>query len=47
MVMVKLLGMVDLLAALIIALVTVPIIGNFKWIIVAVLLGKSIPSLLG
>ena len=44
--MIKILGLVDVLAAIIIAFLNVPIIGNLKWIIVAILLIKGIPSLL-
>jgi|GEM_PF-6290466 len=44
--MIKILGIVDLLAAIIIAAVHVPIIGAIKWVIVAILLIKAVPSLL-
>ena len=44
--MIKILGLVDVLAAIIIAFLHVPIIGSLKWIIVAILLIKGIPSLL-
>jgi hypothetical protein len=45
-ILVKILGMVDLSAAIIIALMTVPIIGILKWILVGILTIKAIPSLL-
>lgn len=44
--MIKILGIVDIIAALIIALIHVPIIGVLKWLIVAILVLKGIPSLL-
>ena len=45
-ILIKILGITDLLAAIIIALVDVPLIGMLKWIIVAILVLKAIPSVL-
>jgi hypothetical protein len=45
--LVKICGVIDLLAATIIALLDIPIIGKFKWVIVFVLIIKGFPSLLG
>jgi len=47
MIPVKILGIVDITAAIIIATLDVPIIGPLKWILVAILLIKGIPSLMG
>ena len=44
--LVKILGLTDLAAAIIIGLVTIPVIGALKWVIVAILAIKAIPSLL-
>ncbi|MFN7088714.1 MAG: hypothetical protein ACK4NX_02795 [Candidatus Paceibacteria bacterium] len=44
-VLVKIMGLTDLVAAIIIGAVAVPLIGALKWLIVAVLLIKAIPSL--
>ncbi len=41
------LGVVDIVSAIIIASLDVPIIGPLKWLLVAVLLIKGVPSLLG
>jgi len=46
MVVVKFLGLIDLSAAIIIALMDIPYIGVLKWLIVAILFIKSIPSLI-
>jgi hypothetical protein len=44
--LVKILGITDIAAAILLAVVNVPIIGNLKWILVAILAAKGIPSLL-
>ena len=44
--LIKILGITDIAAAIIIATLTVPIIGALKWVIVAILVLKAIPSLL-
>lgn len=45
MVVCKFLGLIDVIAALIIAFMDVPIIGPVKWLIVLILLVKGVPSL--
>ena len=45
--LVKIYGIIDLMAAAIIALLDIPIIGKLKWIIVLVLVIKCVPSLFG
>jgi hypothetical protein len=44
---IKFLGIIDLLAALFLAVSDVPIIGKIKWVIVFILVLKGFPSLLG
>ncbi|MGC8940572.1 MAG: hypothetical protein ACP5JY_00845 [Candidatus Nanoarchaeia archaeon] len=44
---VKVLGLTDILAGTILAFLDVPIIGNLKWILVVILFFKGIPSLMG
>ena len=44
---IKILGIIDLLAALFLAVSDVPLIGKLKWVIVFVLVIKGFPSLLG
>jgi len=43
----KLYGLVDLIVALIIALMDIPIIGKAKWLLVLILVVKGLPSLWG
>jgi uncharacterized membrane protein len=45
--LVKIYGIADLLAAALIALLDIPIIGKLKWILVFILVIKGIPSLFG
>jgi hypothetical protein len=44
--LVKVMGIVDVIAAILIAVADIPIIGPLKWILVAILAAKGIPSLL-
>jgi hypothetical protein len=44
--LIKVLGITDVAAAILLAVVDVPIIGKLKWILVAILLVKGVPSLL-
>jgi len=43
--LVKVMGIVDVLAAIFLAVADVPVIGKLKWILVAVLLIKGVPSM--
>ena len=45
-VLVKIMGIVDVVAAILLAVGDIPVIGNLKWILIAVLLIKGVPSLL-
>ncbi len=45
-ILVKIMGLTDVLAAIIIACLDVPIIGKLKWILIVILLLKGVPSLL-
>ncbi|MEM2874330.1 MAG: hypothetical protein QW063_02720 [Candidatus Nanoarchaeia archaeon] len=44
-ILVKIMGITDLIAAIIIGAISIPIIGALKWLIVAILVIKGIPSL--
>jgi|GEM_PF-2879763 hypothetical protein len=44
---VKVLGLTDIIAGTILAFLDVPIIGQLKWLIIGILIFKGIPSLLG
>ncbi len=44
--LVKILGITDVVAAIFLAVADVPIIGKLKWILIAILLVKGVPSLL-
>ena len=44
--LVKIMGITDVIAAILLAAVSIPIIGPLKWILVAILLIKGVPSLL-
>jgi hypothetical protein len=44
--LVKTMGLADVAAAFILAVIDVPVIGPVKWILVAILAIKGIPSLL-
>jgi hypothetical protein len=44
--LVKIMGIADVIAAILLAVADVPVIGKLKWILVAILLAKGIPSLL-
>lgn len=40
------LGIVDLSAAILLAVTDVPIIGQLKWVIIVILIVKGVPSIL-
>jgi hypothetical protein len=44
--LVKIMGLTDIIAAILLAATHIPIIGPLKWILVAILLIKGIPSVL-
>ncbi len=44
--LVKIMGITDVIAAIILAAMHIPVIGPLKWILVAILLIKGVPSLL-
>ena len=44
--LVKIMGINDVIAAIILAALHIPMIGPLKWILVAILLIKGVPSLL-
>lgn len=44
--LVKIMGITDVVAAILLAAIHIPIIGALKWILVAILLVKGVPSLL-
>ncbi|MEM2954428.1 MAG: hypothetical protein QW625_00535 [Candidatus Nanoarchaeia archaeon] len=46
-VVVKIMGLTDIIVACILAFVDLPIIGVFKWVLIGILLLKGIPSLFG
>ena len=45
-VLVKVMGITDIVAGILLAVADVPIIGKLKWILVAILLIKGVPSIL-
>ena len=45
-VLVKVMGIADIIAGILIAAANIPVIGNLKWILVAILLIKGVPSIL-